>query len=59
MKLFKHIQKIIVIALFPFALPMMAADGDPDVKREVRAKMATQKLKERPNVALLYVKGMV
>ena len=39
--------------------PLLAADGDPDVKREVRAKMATQKLKERPNVALLYVKGMV
>jgi len=38
--------------------PAMAADGDPDVSREVRAKEATLKLKARQNVALLYVKGM-
>jgi hypothetical protein len=36
----------------------MAADGDPDVSREVRAKEAVKKLKERTGVALLYVKGM-
>ena len=37
---------------------VMAADGDPDVSREVRAKEATLKLKVSQNVALLYVKGM-
>ena len=38
--------------------PLIAADGDPDVNREVRDKEATLKLKARQNVALLYVKGM-
>ena len=38
--------------------PVIAADGDPDVSRDVRAKEATLKLKARQNVALLYVKGM-
>ena len=47
-----------LVALCLFALPMMAADGDPDVSREVRAKEAVKKLKERSGVALLYVKGM-
>ena len=37
---------------------VVAADGDPDVSREVRAKEATMKLKVSQNVALLYVKGM-
>jgi hypothetical protein len=45
-----------VVISFAPALP--AADGDPDVSREVRAKEAVKKLKERPAVALLYVKGM-
>ena len=47
-----------LVALCLFASTAMAADGDPDVSREVRAKEAVKKLKERPAVALLYVKGM-
>ena len=36
-----------------------AADGDPDAKQEVRDIAAKAKLKERKNISLLYVKGMV
>jgi hypothetical protein len=37
---------------------LWAADGDPDVKQEVRNVAATAKLKERKQVTLIYVKGM-
>ena len=36
-----------------------AADGDPDVKQEVRNVAAVKLLKERKDVSLLYVKGLV
>ena len=36
-----------------------AADGDPDAKQEVRDIAAKSKLKERKNISLLYVKGLV
>ena len=36
----------------------LAADGVPEVSREVRAKVATVQLKAKEQVALLYVKGM-
>lgn len=36
----------------------LAADGVPEVSREVRAKVATGQLKSKEQVALLYVKGM-
>ena len=35
-----------------------AADGVPEVSRDVRAKAAWVKLKKEKQVALLYVKGM-
>jgi len=46
------------VVAFLTGSPVIAADGDPDVSREVRAKEATLKLKVSQNVALLYVKGM-
>ena len=36
-----------------------AADGDPDAKQEVRNVAAVKLLKERKDVSLLYVKGLV
>lgn len=36
-----------------------AADGDPDAKQEVRNIAAAKLLKERKDVSLLYVKGLV
>ena len=36
----------------------MAADGVPEVSRDVRAKAAVAKLKSQKQIALLYVKGM-
>ncbi len=39
-------------------VPMQSADGDPDVKQEVRNVEALAKLNERKQVTLLYVKGM-
>ena len=36
-----------------------AADGDPDAKQEVRDNAAKAKLKERKNISLIYVKGLV
>jgi len=58
MKILKSIRWAALVVLCSFASTGMAADGDPDVSREVRAKEAVKKLKERPGVALLYVKGM-
>ncbi len=36
-----------------------AADGDPDAKQEVRDVAAIKLLKERKDVSLAYVKGLV
>ena len=36
----------------------MAADGDPDAKKEVRDMAAISKLKKLENISLFYVKGM-
>ena len=36
-----------------------AADGDPDAKQEARAAAAIKLLKERKDVSLSYVKGLV
>ena len=36
----------------------MAADGVPEVSRDIRAKAAVGKLQTQKEVALLYVKGM-
>ena len=58
MKILKAIRWTALVVMCSFASTAMAADGDPDVSREVRAKEAVKKLKERPGVALLYVKGM-
>jgi hypothetical protein len=37
---------------------VIAADGDPDAKQEVRAVAAISKLKKLENISLFYVKGM-
>ena len=58
MKMLNIIRWTAVAVAISFASTAMAADGDPDVSREVRAKEVAKKLKERPAVALLYVKGM-
>ena len=36
----------------------IAADGDPDAKKEVRDVAAILKLKKLENISLFYVKGM-
>ena len=41
------------------AAAVSAADGDPDAKQEVRDAAAIKLLKERKDVALMYVKGLV
>ncbi len=58
MKMLNIIRWAALAVVISFAQALPAADGDPDVSREVRAKEAVKKLKERPAVALLYVKGM-
>ena len=58
MKTLKTVRWAALVVLCSSASTAMAADGDPDVSREVRAKEAVKKLKERTGVALLYVKGM-
>ena len=58
MKILKTVRWAALVVLCSFASTAMAADGDPDVSPEVRAKEAVKKLKERSGVALLYVKGM-
>lgn len=58
MKMWKTIRGAVLLAAVSFAVPAMAADGDPDVPTAVRAKEAVKKLKSQPQVALLYVKGM-
>ena len=44
--------------LLTTGIPILAADGDPDAKQDVRNASAVAKLKERKQVSLLYVKGM-
>ena len=41
-----------------YSISVLAADGDPDAKRDIRSAAAIAKLKERKQVSLLYVKGM-
>lgn len=48
----------LVVCVLGLAGLGMAADGVPEVSREVRAKVATGQLKAKEQVALLYVKGM-
>lgn len=49
---------MMVVAALSLA-PAKAADGDPDAKQEVRNVAASKLLKERKDVSLLYVKGLV
>ena len=58
MKTWMKFRWAALAAAMALALPAWAADGDPDVNPVVRAKEAVKKLNVRPNVALLYVKGM-
>ncbi len=44
--------------LLATGVSVLAADGDPDAKQDVRNASAVTKLKEREHVSLLYVKGM-
>ena len=54
----KNWAAIMVVAALGVA-SATAADGDPDAKQEVRNVAAAKLLKERKDVSLLYVKGMV
>ena len=57
----KNLSKISKIIIGFFVLHtgfVSAADGVPEVSRDVRAKVAIGKLKTEKQVALLYVKGM-
>jgi len=47
-----------LVVVVIFAGLGMAADGVPEVSRDVRAKAAIAKLKSQKQIALLYVKGM-
>jgi len=49
---------MMIVAAFGMAAAM-AADGDPDAKQEVRDVAAIKLLKERKDVSLAYVKGLV
>ena len=40
------------------SISVLAADGDPDAKQDIRNAAAIAKLKECKQVSLLYVKGM-
>jgi len=54
----RNIQLAMLTLGMAWAAIGFAADGVPEVNREVRAKEATKKLNDREQVALLYVKGM-
>ncbi|MGB0548871.1 MAG: heavy-metal-associated domain-containing protein [Limisphaerales bacterium] len=54
----KNWAAIMVVAALGVA-SATAADGDPDAKQEVRNIAAAKLLKERKDVSLLYVKGLV
>ncbi len=57
-------RKLVEWGMGAFALVLltgssaMAADGDPDAKKEVRDVAAISKLKKLENISLFYVKGM-
>ena len=56
----KLICLVVLIASVALSIvTVSAADGDPDAKQEVRDIAAKAKLKERKNISLLYVKGLV
>ena len=56
----KLVCLVVLIASVALSIvTVSAADGDPDAKQEVRDIAAKAKLKERKNISLLYVKGMV
>ena len=54
----KNWAAIMVVAALGVA-SATAADGDPDAQQEVRNVAAAKLLKERKDVSLLYVKGLV
>ena len=59
MKILSRITVIIMTLVFGVHIGFVnAADGVPEVSRDVRAKAAIVKLKTEKQVALLYVKGM-
>ena len=59
MKILSRITVIIMTLVFGGHIGFVnAADGVPEVSRDVRAKAALVKLKTEKQVALLYVKGM-
>ncbi len=59
MKILSRITVIIMTLVFGGQIGFVnAADGVPEVSRDVRAKAALVKLKKEKQVALLYVKGM-
>ena len=49
----------LIVSVALSIVTVSAADGDPDAKQEVRDIAVKAKLKERKNISLLYVKGMV
>ena len=49
----------LIVSVALSIVTVSAADGDPDAKQEVRDIAAKAKLKERKNISLLYVKGLV
>ena len=56
----KLVCLVVLIASVALSIvTVSAADGDPDAKQEVRDIAAKSKLKERKNISLLYVKGLV
>ena len=59
MKILSRITVIIMTLVFGGHIGFVnAADGVPEVSRDVRAKAALVKLKTEKQVALLFVKGM-
>ena len=56
----KLVCLVVLIASVALSIvTVSAADGDPDAKQEVRDIAVKAKLKERKNISLLYVKGLV
>ena len=59
MKILSRITVIIMTSVFGVQIGFVnAADGVPEVSRDVRAKVAIGKLQVQKQAALLYVKGM-
>ena len=56
----KPVCLVVLIASVALSIvTVSAADGDPDAKQELRDIAVKAKLKERKNISLLYVKGLV